>query len=230
MNIEREMIISILKLTKDGPVSHELLNKDAKISSKVAEKLIGKLQNEGLIYLKKGVVKADSLQRLKLAVKAINFSADLERVVGFLGWQEFEDIAAISLTQNNYIVEKNLRFKHVGRRWEIDIVGCKKPVAICIDCKHWHHGLCHSTLKKIVERQIERTFALAESLPSLSSRIECKSWDVVKLLPAVLSLVAGRFKFYNNVPIVPVLQLRDFLSQLPAYVDSLKHFTRQLAS
>jgi Holliday junction resolvase-like predicted endonuclease len=226
MSIEGDLIITILRLTRNGPISHELINKTARIPSQVAKKLLRTLQNDGLIYLKKDIVEADNPQRLKLAVKAVNLGADLEHVSGFLQWQEFENMAALALERNSYSVKKNLRFKHAGRKLEIDIVGCKKPIAICVDCKHWHRGLYPSALKKIVEEQVERTLALAESLPSLFGKIECASWDNVKLVPAVLSLVTGRFKFYDNVPIVAVLQLQDFLSQLPAYADSLKHFTK----
>jgi Holliday junction resolvase-like predicted endonuclease len=228
MDIERNLIIAVLKLTKNGPITHEIINKTANIPSEIAEKLLRKLQNNGLIYLNKNIVEADSPQRLKLAVKAISLGADIESVSGFLQWQEFENIAATALQRNGYLAEKNLRFTHAGRKWEIDIVGCKKPIATCIDCKHWHHGMYPSALKRIVEEQVERTFALTESLPRLSGKIECASWSSVKLVPAVLSLVAGRFKFYDDVPIVPVFQLQDFLSQLPAYADSLKHFSKNL--
>jgi len=228
MDIERNLIITVLKLTKSGPVSHEIINKTANIPSEVAEKLLRKLQNDGLIYLNRNIVEADSPQRLKLAVKAISLGADIESVSSFLLWQEFENIAATALQRNDYRVEKNLRFMHAGRKWEIDIVGCKKPIAICIDCKHWHHGMYPSALKKIVEEQVERTLALTEFLPRLSRKIEYTSWGSVKLVPAVLSLVMGRFKFYDDVPIVPVLQLQDFLSQLPAFADSLKHFSKNL--
>jgi Holliday junction resolvase-like predicted endonuclease len=226
MTIERNLIISILKLTRDGPISNKLVNKDAKIPQQIAEKLLRKLQNGGLVYVQKNVVEADSLQRLKLAVYAIHLGADMENVSGFLRWQEFENMAAVAFEQNNYIVTKNLRFKHAGRRWEIDVVGCRKPIAVCVDCKHWHRGLYPSALKRIVEEQVERTFAFAESLSSLVGKIECASWDNMKLIPAVLSLVTGRFKFYDNVPVVAVLQLQDFLGQLPAYADSLKHFPK----
>jgi Holliday junction resolvase-like predicted endonuclease len=226
MSIERNLIISILKLTRDGPVLNKLVNKDAKIPQQIAEKLLRKLQNDGLINVQKNLVEANSLQRLKLAVHAINLGADIENVSSFLQWQEFENMAAVAFERNGYSVMKNLRFKHAGRRLEIDIVGCRKPIAICVDCKHWHRGLHPSALKRIVEEQVERTFALAESLPSLFGKIEFASWDNVKLVPAVLSLVTGRFKFYDDVPIVAVLQLQDFLSQLPAYADSLKHFIK----
>jgi Holliday junction resolvase-like predicted endonuclease len=230
MNIERELVISILRLTKNGPASIDVVRKDAKIPSSIAENLLKNLQNNGLVYLQNKVVDVDSLKRLKLAVHAIELRADVERVSGFLGWKEFENIAAIAFERNGYSVKRNLRVKHVGRRWEMDIIACRKPIAVCADCKHWHHGMYPSAIRRIVEEQVERTSALAESLPKLTEKIECTSWSTVKLVPAILSLTTVRSKFYNKVPIVPVLQLQDFISQLPAYMDSLKHFSRRLAN
>lgn len=227
MTIETDLIITLLKLTKEGPVSKGIVKKDAKLPSEIAENLLRKLQNDRLIYLHKDIVEASSLQRLKLAVLAIGLGADIENVSGFLQWKEFESIAAITFEQYGYGVKKNLRFRHVGRRWEIDIVGFKQPIAVCMDCKHWHHGMSPSALKRIVEEQAKRTYALAESLPNPAVKVEFVSWDSVNFIPAVLSLVAGRFKFYDDVPVVPVLQLQDFLSQLPAYADSLKHYAKR---
>ena len=228
MNIERNLIITILKLTKNGPVSYKLINTDAKIPLAVCKKLLEKLQNDGFIYLKNDFVEADGLSRLRLAVRAMTLGADLEHMSGFLRWQEFENMAAVAMEKNGYYVQRNLRFGHGGRKWEIDIVGCRRPIAICVDCKHWHHGMYPSALRKIAEAQVERTLALADSLSSLSGKIGCVSWSRVKLFPAVLSLVASGFKFYDSVPIVPVLQLQDFLHQLPAHMDFLKHFSRLL--
>jgi hypothetical protein len=56
--------------------------------------------------------------------------------------------------------------------------------------------------------------------------VEWASWDRIKFFPVILSLSAGMFKFYDKVPIIPILQLQDFINQLPAYVSALKHFTR----
>lgn len=230
MNIEANLIISLLKLTREGAVSLELVKKDAKLPLQLVEKLLQKLQNDGYIYLQKNVVDVDSLQRVKLAVYAVQLGADLENVSGFLRWKEFEDIAAIAFERNGYGVYRNLRFKHAGRRWEIDVVGCKKPIAVCLDCKHWHYGVYPSALRKIVEEQVERTFTFAESLPNPSVKIECVSWERIKFVPAVLLLAAGRFRFFDDVPIIPVLQLQDFLTQLPAFADSLKHLTKNMRS
>jgi Holliday junction resolvase-like predicted endonuclease len=227
MPIERDLIISILKSTVNGSVSRERINKDAKIASDIALKLLRRLQNDGMVYLRGNIVEADGSCRLKLAVKAVALGADVERISGFLRWQEFEDIAAIALERNGYIVAKNVHFKHAGRKWEIDIIGCKKPLVICVDCKHWHHGMSPSALRKIAEAQVERTRALAESLPNISLEIECAKWNKAKLVPAILMLMPGSFKFYDKVPMVPVLQLQDFLNQLPAYIESLKYFLKE---
>ena len=227
MNIERELIISVLKLTKSGPISFQVLSKDAKIPLVVAQNLVKKMKKNGLVYLRNKIIEIDSLRRLQLAVHAVQLGADFERVAGFLDWKEFENIAVIAFERNNYTVKKNLRFKHAGRRWEIDIIGCKKPIVACVDCKHWHHGMYPSAIRRIVDEQVERTSALAESLPKLGEKIECVAWKRAKLIPAVLSLIPVRFKYYRKVPIVPVLQLQDFLIQLPAYVDSLKNFSKK---
>jgi Holliday junction resolvase-like predicted endonuclease len=226
LNVEKEIAISILRLTRQGPVSQEMINKQAKVPSRAAEKLLRKLQNDGLIYVDKSFVGADTIQRLKLAVYALKLGGDLERVTSFLKWQEFESMAAIAFERNGYHVWKNVRFRHGGRRWEIDIVGCRQPLVICVDCKHWQHRLHPSTQRKVIEEQVERTFALAEFLPALAGKIECGSWVNARLIPTVLTLVIGQAKFYDKVPMVPILQLQDFLEKLPAYADTLKSFRR----
>ena len=226
MNVEKEIAISILRLTREGSVLQETINKEAKAPSQTGEKLLRKLQNDGLVYLNKNFVGADSVQRLKLAVYALKLGGDLERVTSFLRWQEFESMAAIAFERNGYHVWKNLRFRHAGRKWEIDIVALRRPLIICADCKHWQHGLHPSTQRKVIEEQIERTFALAEFLPALAGKIGCGSWVNARLIPTVLTLVVGQAKFYDNVPMVPILQLQDFLEKLPAYADTLKSFRR----
>jgi len=230
MSVERNLIISLLKLTKEGPVLTESVNRDARIPSTTARKLLGKLQNEGLVYLKSESVEVDSSMRLKLAVKAVSLGADVEHISNLLCWQEFEEIAAFALKNNGYAVANNVRFKHVARKWEIDVVGCKKPLVICIDCKHWQHAIAPSVLKRIVDLQVERTRALVDSLPNISLKLECTKWSNAKFIPSVLSLMPSSFKFYDKVPVVPIFQLQDFLNQLPAYTESLKFFPKTFNS
>ena len=74
---------------------------------------------------------------------------------------------------------------------------------------------------------MERARALADALPNVSIGIECAKWSQAKFVPTVLALMPTRFKFCDSVPIVPVLQLQDFLNQLPLELESLKHFHKE---
>ena len=221
MNIESDLLILLLKLTKDGPVSQEVIKKESRLPTSLVTKLLRRLQSDGLVYHHGDVVEASSVQRLRLAVCALKSGGDLERICGFLQWKEFEGVAALAFESNGYTVVRNLHFKHGGHRWEIDIIACKSSLIVCLDCKHWHHGLQGGTAKKIAEEQTERTRAFATSLPNPTVKLECLSRRSAKFVPAVLSLTFDKFKFYNGVPVVPVLQLQDFLNQLPTYADSL---------
>ena len=80
----------------------------------------------------------------------------------------------------------------------------------------------------MVDAQSKRTQALADSLPNSKLNVECTKWSSAKFFPAVLSLMPSSFKFYDKVPIVPILQLQDFLNQLPVYTSPLN--TSQKAS
>jgi Holliday junction resolvase-like predicted endonuclease len=225
VNIEGELLISILKLTRDGPVLQEVINTEASLPASLVGKLLRKLQSDGLVYLRGNMLEVSSVQRLQLAVRALESGGDLERVSGFLHWKEFEGMAAVALESNGYVVVRNLHFKYGGRRWEMDIVGWKSPIVVCLDCKHWHHGLQRSAAEKIIEQQTERTRALVMSLPNPALKIEFFSCGAAKFVPGILSLTFDRFKLYKRVPVVPVLQLQDFLNQMPASLDSLLCFT-----
>jgi predicted transcriptional regulator len=56
MSVERNLLISILKLTKEGPVLIENVKKEARIPATVALELLEKLQNEDLLYLNNGTI------------------------------------------------------------------------------------------------------------------------------------------------------------------------------
>jgi Holliday junction resolvase-like predicted endonuclease len=221
MNVEAQMLIAVLELTRDGSVVQETINKHARIPTQVASKLLQKMHNDHLVYVHDNFVEASDIQRLEMAVRALRSGADLEKVSDLLRWKEFEGMAAFALENNGYLVQRNVRFKNGGRRWEIDVVGLRKPLVVCMDCKHWHHRLYESTTKKIVNEQIARVHALATSLPNPAIRIIPATSNAYKFLPVVLSLIVDESKFFGGVPIVPILQLQDFLNHLPTCTDSL---------
>lgn len=226
--VERDLLVSILKLTRDGTVQQKLISKDARVPNQVADELLEKLCQVSLIQWKGKAIEASPHQRVKIAIHAIKLGADLERACRFLQWNEFENIAAEAFEASNLAVIKHFRFKWAGRRWEIDILGCKKPIVACVDCKHWHRGWQRSAIIRTVKLQVKRTQTLTEAFPFLSKEVGLVNWKRATLVPVVLSLVPGPFKFYNNVPIVPILQLQNFLNELPAHATVLTRFLTSL--
>ncbi|MDR2699852.1 MAG: NERD domain-containing protein [Nitrososphaerota archaeon] len=227
MSVESALIFSLLKLTQKSPILTIHLKNDAKLPTETVLTLLKKLQSDGLLSLTPdGLVQVSTNDRIKLTIKLVLLGADIQQVSNLLCWQEFEEITAMSLHNNNFVVYKNVRFKNPNRKWEIDVIGCKHPLVICIDCKRWSHSISTSTLNKIATAQADRTNALAETLPNPKLQLECVKWKNVQFIPTIISLVPSSFKFYNNIPIVPILQIQDFLNQLPAYIYQLKSFSK----
>jgi Holliday junction resolvase-like predicted endonuclease len=230
MIAESNFLVSLLKLTKNGVALARDVKTDARLPSDLVINLLRRLQDEGLLGRNNTIIEINGKSRLKLAIKAVSLGADIESVSNLLNWQEFESITASALESYDYSVRQNLRFKHAARRWEMDIVGCKKPLVVCVECKSWHRSISPSAMKRVVESQLERTRALSEILPNVKLGLECTGWSRANFVPVVLVLAANGYKFFNEVPIVPVLQLRDFLSNLPMELKCLKYFTREFAN
>jgi len=230
MPIEREVLVSILKTTADGTARIEDVSQEVRVPLKIVRYVLEGNSKIGIIQLRGNLVAVNGEQRLKIALKAIESGADIERVCSFLSWKEFEDIVFWAFEANDFSVKKHFRFSSFGRRWEIDILGFKEPIVVSADCKHWRHGWRDAASLKAVKSQIERTKALVETSLSLSERMGIKEWRLVYFIPLILSLVPSAFKFYEKTPIVPVLQLRDFLQDMPAYVHEITHFRKTLSN
>lgn len=224
MAFERNLLVSSLKLTKFGSVQEDIVSKDAQIPREIAEQILRRLCSEGLIQRENGVIEASVNQRVKIAVHAIKLGADFEKVCSFLDWSEFENIATVAFEANRFSVKRGFRFIWSGRRWEVDVLGFNESVVVCVDCKHWHHGWRRAAIIKAVEAQVKRTEALANALPILHEKIGLANWKETILVPIVLSLYPGPFKFYEKTPIVPILQLQNFLNEFLAHINQLTHF------
>jgi hypothetical protein len=229
LSIESKLLISILKLTKKGPARQKDVNLESRIPTATSLTLLEKFQSQNFLNLEDEVIETSIESRLAMAYKAVTLGADLEIISDLLSWQEFEELAALSLNEHGYETAKNVHFKHAGKRWEIDVVGCKKPLVICIDCKQWHHGMNSTTIKKMAESQVTRVHDFAESLPCSSINFQCTKWEKADFVPVILSLIPVCSKFSENVPIVSVLQIRDFIDQVPLNLLSLKRFHRKFS-
>ena len=230
MIAERDVLISLLKLSQRGPVSRTLLTKSSRAATEVVERALEKFKQLSLFDEYSGVIEVSPKQRARITTRALELGADLEHVCRFLSWAEFEVITAQAFETNGYRVINNFRFKRGKERREIDVLGLDEPLIICADCKHWKRGIQTASALRTVEAQIERTKALADVLPRYLRELGLEKWGAATLLPMVISLLPGRNKLYNKVPVVPVLQLQEFISEMPLKLDLLHQISRKIES
>lgn len=228
MTLEKSALISLLKLTRTGPVSRPFFTKAARIPEDAAKKALAKFAHMSLFDEHGDIIEASPRQRVRMSVYALTLGSDVERVCKLLSWAEFEMIAGQAFETNDYRVVRNLHFTQGTTRWEIDVLGIRKPLIICVDCKHWRRGWRSAATARTVEAQVKRTEALAEVLPRDVHKIGLESWHKATLVPLVLSLLPGPHRFYNAVPVVPILQLQDFISEVDVELNSLHHIDRKI--
>ena len=228
MTIEKDVVLSLLKLTKNGPVHKEAIAKHARVLAQLADQVLRKLSENEFFYESKSVIEVTPAQRVRLALYALRLGADFQKICDLLSWREFENIAAQAFEDNGYEVLRNFHLQHNSKRWEIDLIGLKKPLVLCVDCKHWKRGWRQSATSNAVRAQIERTEALSKTLGNYKQKIKVDRWETVTLIPVIMSLTLGPYKVYDDVPVVPVLQLQDFINELPAHVHILKKFSQKI--
>lgn len=226
MNVEteRRALLSLLNLTRDAQAPISELKKECRMPESVLKPFLEDLRGKGLVELHNDQIEASPMQRVEIAVRALSLGGDFEEVTRGLGWLEFENIVALTFEENGYTVRRHLRFSSQGRRWEIDLLALLRPLMILVECKHWLRGFSASIIKKAVEEHLNKTRAFAEVLPGMKKEIDLVGWPHATAVPVLVSLTQSPFKFYEKVPVVPVLQLPSFLSDLPAYALHLAHF------
>jgi len=216
--------VALLHETRQKPICEmrEVATRGNACRSLVEESLY-RLQELGALTIAGEEVHVTPEQRLRIAELAVADGADPERVARELRWQEFEAFTNGVLHTEGFATASHFVFKCSGRRFEIDIVGAKEPLLLCVDCKHWHHGWAPSKLVAAAKNQLLRvmflsvTFAICERrLPSIAA------WRSARLLPVVLTLADVSSKLIDGVPIVSVLRFRDFLSTVNPWVEQLR--------
>lgn len=189
--------------------------------SLVEESLLG-LREEGAIDLTDEEIRISPEQRLSIAELAIAIGADPERVARELRWQEFEAFAGQVLARAGFATLEHFVFKVSGHRFEIDVLGAKEPVVLCVDCKHWHHGWHPSKIAAAAGNQLLRVLRLSQVLPDAERKLPTSTWRSARLLPIVLTLADVSPKVIDGVPIVSALRFRSFLSEINPWVEELR--------
>ena len=228
MTTKTDILVSIIKHTNSGPAQTELIAQETNVPVLVANNILRDLSESGLIECENEHIELSSNQRINLAIHAINLGTDIERVCKVLEWKEFENFTATAFEENNFVAKRNFRFKAAQRRWEIDVLAYSEPIIVCVDCKRWRRGWSNSAITRVAAAQSRRTEVLANSLHFLQQKIGLDNWKQATLFPAILSLFPGPVRFYNNVPVVPILQLQNFIDEFQFHITELTHFHTKL--
>jgi len=174
----------------------------SRLGPKAAEAAILRVSEElGLVSRPPGSV----LCALALA----RLGADLEKVSAALDWGDFERFCAMVISAFGFEVKKNVRLRKPTR--QIDLVAESSSLVLVIDCKHWRRRAGAGSFAPVADAQIERTQMLARA-----SGAPDKAF-----LPMVLTMVDPSVALVGGVPVVPLQCLKDFLSTVNPYDESL---------
>lgn len=213
--LNKSLLINILKYTKGKNI---LLIEDFKKQENLSD--LDQLIKKGFVSCQNGVIYISNFQKIMMAVELVKLASSIDSVCSYLSWQEFEQIVKYALIQNNYETFLHLRLNLGRRKSEIDIVGVRGKMVLCIDCKHWSYGGKMATLKKAVTLQISRTDILARNSQFIQDKLNRKLPDGI-LIPVIVTLREKSMQIIDGVPIVPIMKFHNFLNE---YFGHIKKF------
>jgi hypothetical protein len=171
---------------------------------------------KGLIKFNGDKIYVNSFNRLTIAVEAVNLGVDFEKISRLLDWREFEEFSSIILEHNEYSTFKRFIFKDVeNKKWEIDVLGVKEPIILCLDCKGWRFGWYKSKVASAAEKHFKRVEAFSKALPNFALKLNIKKNKNFTILPLIITLADVHYKSLNGSLIVPILRFKRFLYELP---------------
>lgn len=151
--------------------------------------------------------------RFRLAIEASRLGA-LQEAARCLTWQEFEAFSEECLSRSGFQTQKGAILKDESRKWQIDIVARKTDMVLAFDCKHWDSPNYLSKFRKAAEHQKHALSVLMRR--TIDGPIP-QEWG----LPVILTLHDPRASIQDDVVVVSVGQLSDFVSHLTPYDPDL---------
>ncbi len=228
MPAQRDILIALLEKTMEGPTDYEGLRETVRVTDEAFTAFMDHLTEQGLVMASEEAIEATMEQRLEIAIRAVKAGADMERVSKALGWLEFEEMTAYTFEANGYNAKRRFRFNAEGRRWEIDVLATRKPLVVCVECKHWSNGLGSMTARRIVEIHLEKVRVLSENAAILVDKGILRDWDHAVFVPMTLSLQPARNKIYRRIPVVSIFELPSFLNEFQGQMEWLASFPVEL--
>ncbi len=213
-------IFEILDQSKDSGIVNDLELIDKNICYEL-----------GLSVDTNGTIKVNREQRIDLAMRVIQYGAELVKVVELMTWKDFEGLVAGILEENSFSCIESFRRKgnETLRGMEIDVIGIRGYTMLSIDAKMWgvRSGKV-SALKTASVKQKERTIRLTTQLQKLSEKISSMRKGKYTIFPVMVTWLVEEVEITEGVPIVPVFKLNSFIQDFERYEDFLVSYTGQL--
>ena len=173
----------------------------------------------------------NKLMKEEFLISALKKGTELEKIVKYLSWQNFELLTSSILMRCEWETRTNFRFFGEGavsrdrKRFEIDVISWKRPYVLLIDCKR-HANSNSGSIKQSVEKQVERAFELFEMTPIIHDMPEMiwSKWETAIIVPIIITWKDNKLDFHGKVPICPSSKLIDFFSMFTLYFDSSEWF------
>jgi Restriction endonuclease len=212
------VLIQTLKLTRTSPIFNSgEIAEAARTTPESVERVLGRR----LGFQDTPNIQLEPFDRFKLAIDASKLGA-LQEAAKSLTWQEFEAFGEECLSRSGFQTKKGVILKDATRKWQIDIVAKKTQMVLALDCKHWESPNYPSRFTKAAEHQKTALSLLLRSNNTNSTQPE---WG----LPVILTLYDPRSSIQDDVVLVSVGQLSDFVSHLTPYDPKLPFVSSELA-
>jgi hypothetical protein len=147
--------------------------------------------------------------------EAIAGIEDLEAVSEGAPWQNFERLAGFIFEKHDFAVSVSTVKTRDRKRRQYDVIARKNDRTFLVECKKWAGSRYRlSALKKAVVQHKERT-AFYETITNEDA------------FPVIVTLVEEEILVYEGVPLVPVIRLDAFISELGNYPDREAFFPEE---
>ncbi|MGH9876479.1 MAG: restriction endonuclease [Nitrososphaerales archaeon] len=202
------LILKAIPVINEGNISLDEFALSTGLGKKTSIELVKLLARNEIGAVDSDSINFDQLDKMRTAMLAMKMGIDVEELSETLSWKDFELLAGSILDANGYVTHHSLRMKKP--RAEIDVVGIKDGMALLIDCKHWKRS-SPSEMKRLASMQVKRAEAFVRANEQIKFAI-----------PAILTLHLESITVADDVPVIPIIKLRSFLSEMQGYLNEIK--------
>ncbi len=194
LNMRNQLIREILHALEDTIKSPVIEKSRVRLSVAVLAE-IGVVRDEGDLI---------EVDRPRALLEYLRAGGAYQRVAHLVTWRDFEGFTSLALEAFDYTVIRDYRFKFMGRRYQIDVIGFKPGVVMCFECKMLRRMHSIAKAARLHASRVRKLCLVKPSWLPSSSRVH----------PVIVSALEYREKTAHGVPIVPFYRLNSFLMEV----------------